>query len=169
MSVPDNEIFNAIGTGGGVQSRDAEDDDDDDDDDDSGKKQRGDRHGVGRGDGGCTRYFTKAKLVVLRPFTKAKKQLLRKMNKRTSSSSRSAAENAGTSGKRFGCVGRGKGCYFCSTQPQTLESPTGSCASDPNSPNFTYDMLKAFIEKNDFYSKECNPHLDFDLTAGGME
>ncbi|XP_042960957.1 uncharacterized protein LOC122295781 [Carya illinoinensis] len=97
MSVPDNEIFNAIGTGGGVQSRDAEDDDDDDDDDDSGKKQRGDRHGVGRGDGGCTRYFTKAKLVVLRPFTKAKKQLLRKMNKRTSSSSRSAAENAGTS------------------------------------------------------------------------
>ncbi|XP_041002260.1 uncharacterized protein LOC121247862 [Juglans microcarpa x Juglans regia] len=165
MSVPDKEIFNAIGTGDGVHSRDAEVDDDDD----SGKKQSGERHGGGRGDGGCTRYFTKAKQVVLRPFTKAKKQLHRKMNKRTSSSSCSAVANAENSGKRIGCVGRRKGCYFCSTQPQTLESPTGSCASDPNSPNFTYDMLKAFIEKNDFYSKECNPHLDFDLTAGGTE
>ncbi|KAF5451228.1 hypothetical protein F2P56_026348 [Juglans regia] len=104
MSVPDKEIFNAIGTADGVHSRDAEDDDDD-----SGKKQRGERHGGGRGDGGrgdgdgdgsggCTIYFTKAKQVVLRPFTKAKKQLLRKMNRRTSSSSCSAAANAENSG-----------------------------------------------------------------------
>ncbi|KAL2511766.1 Uncharacterized protein Adt_17366 [Abeliophyllum distichum] len=41
---------------------------------------------------------------------------------------------------------------------QKGESPT----SDPNSSEFTVDMLRALIEKNDFYSKECNPHLDTD-------
>ncbi|KAG8363975.1 hypothetical protein BUALT_Bualt19G0079400 [Buddleja alternifolia] len=39
------------------------------------------------------------------------------------------------------------------------ESPT---TSDPNNSEFSFDMLRGLIEKNDFYSKECNPHLDVD-------
>lgn len=156
MSVSDKEIFNDGGSGGGIHVRE---------DDDDGKKQREDEYASG---GGCTRDFAKAKQLVLHALSKAEKQLLRRRNKKTSLSGSAAAANAGTSGKRFGCVGhRGKGCYFCFTQPQTLESPPH--ASDPNDPNFTYEMLKAFIEKNDFYSKECNTHIDFDLTPHGAE
>ncbi|KAE8000031.1 hypothetical protein FH972_004403 [Carpinus fangiana] len=148
MSVSDKEIFNVGASGSGIHVRE-----------DDGTQQREDRYASG---GGCTRDFAKAKQLILHALPKAEKQLLRRRNKKISSSSASA--NAGTSGKRFGCVGRrGTGCYFCFTRPQTLESPTH--ASDPNDPNFTYEMLKAFIEKNDFYSKECNTHLDFDLTS----
>ncbi|KAJ6762463.1 UBIQUITIN CARBOXYL-TERMINAL HYDROLASE-LIKE PROTEIN [Salix purpurea] len=48
-------------------------------------------------------------------------------------------------------------------QPPTLESSSTSTTlqsqtSDPNHPDFTFDMLKSLIETNDFYSKECNPH-----------
>ncbi|KAL1532894.1 hypothetical protein AAHA92_32852 [Salvia divinorum] len=45
-------------------------------------------------------------------------------------------------------------------QPKTLDSSGESPTSDPNSPDFTFDDLRALIEKNDFYSKDCNPHLD---------
>ncbi|MBA0844335.1 hypothetical protein Goarm_001435, partial [Gossypium armourianum] len=57
-------------------------------------------------------------------------------------------------------VGSGGGFYggFCCTRPRTLESADDSSTSDPNDPNFTYEMLKTLIEKNQFYSKECNPH-----------
>ncbi|KAK7838344.1 hypothetical protein CFP56_019907 [Quercus suber] len=97
------------------------------------------------------------------------KQFLRRKNNRTSSSS-SGSTGARISGKRFGCLNNGgKGCCFCLRQPQTLESNSGSRTSDPNDPNFTYDMLKAFIENNDFYSKECNPHFDFDLSSHATE
>ncbi|KAK7838343.1 hypothetical protein CFP56_019906 [Quercus suber] len=107
--------------------------------------------------------------AILNPFTKAKKQFLRRKNKRTSSSS-SGSTGARISGKRFVCLNNGgKGCCFCLRQPQTLESNSGSRTSDPNDPNFTYDMLKAFIENNDFYSKECNPHFDFDLSSHATE
>ncbi|KAJ6344875.1 hypothetical protein OIU77_007134 [Salix suchowensis] len=52
---------------------------------------------------------------------------------------------------------------FCFKQPPTLESSSTSTTlqsqtSDPNHPDFTFDMLKSLIETNDFYSKECNPH-----------
>jgi hypothetical protein len=169
MSVSDKEISNVGGSG---------DDDDQNNssaggglhintkdvvDDDNGKKQRGSGYGFGSG---CTRSFTKAKQVVLHPFTKFKRQLLRRKNKRASSS---ADTNSRISGKRFCCVNGGKGCYFCFKQPQTFESNSGSRTTDPNDPNFTYDMLKVFIENNDFYSKECNPHLDFDLSSHGKE
>ncbi|XP_060217148.1 uncharacterized protein LOC132644574 [Lycium barbarum] len=66
--------------------------------------------------------------------------------------------------KRKGVSGnlerRGGGCYLCLKRPITSDSGGESQTSDPNSPNFTNDMLRVFIEKNDFYSKECNPHLD---------
>ncbi|KAM3704407.1 hypothetical protein ACJW31_03G001000 [Castanea mollissima] len=171
MSLSDKEIVNVGGSGGGavddnnsvgggVHARDVVDDDD------NGKKQRGYGYGCCIG---CTRSFTKARQAVLNPFAKAKKQFLRRKNKRTSSSS-SGSTGARISGKRFGCLKNGgKGCCFCLRQPQTLESNSGSRTSDPNDPNFTYDMLKAFIENNDFYSKDCNPHFDFDLSSHATE
>lgn len=57
---------------------------------------------------------------------------------------------------------RGKipGCLSCLKEPRTLDSSGQSPTSDPNSPEFTFDMLRDLIEKNDFYSKECNTHLD---------
>lgn len=62
-----------------------------------------------------------------------------------------------------GRVGGGGWCCFCVKQPTTLvDSPGESPSSDPNSSEFTFDMLRALIENNDFYSKECNPHLDAD-------
>ncbi|KAL8541916.1 hypothetical protein ACS0TY_002967 [Phlomoides rotata] len=61
-----------------------------------------------------------------------------------------------------GCWGGGGLCCFCVKQPTTLDSPGESPSSDPNSSEFTFDMLRALIEKNEFYSKECNPHLDAD-------
>ncbi|KAF9669785.1 hypothetical protein SADUNF_Sadunf13G0000500 [Salix dunnii] len=60
---------------------------------------------------------------------------------------------------------------FCFKQPPTFESSSTSTTlqsqtSDPNHPDFTFDMLKSLIETNDFYSKECNPHsLDSTTTT----
>lgn len=118
------------------------------------------------GDGGVhveQRSFRKAKKVVLFPFAKAKKLFIhnrrnkqqQQENKRVSFAS-SVAAGAANGGATSGT----NGCYFCFKQPHTLESPAESFTSDPNDSSFTYDMLKSFIEKNDFYSKECNPHFD---------
>ncbi|XP_051132436.1 uncharacterized protein LOC127252340 [Andrographis paniculata] len=52
------------------------------------------------------------------------------------------------------------GCCFCPKPPRKAESAGDSPTSDPNSPEFTYDMLRTLIEKNNFYSRDCNPHLD---------
>ncbi|KAK9920123.1 hypothetical protein M0R45_028684 [Rubus argutus] len=73
-------------------------------------------------------------------------------------------EDDDENGKRFGATGGNKGCYFCFTQPLTVESSAESQTSDPNSPNFTYGKLRSFIEMNDFYSKECNHHVNYDPT-----
>lgn len=51
-------------------------------------------------------------------------------------------------------------CFLCLKEPETLDSSGESPTSDPNSSEFTFDMLRDLIEKNDFYSKECNTHLD---------
>lgn len=100
----------------------------------------------------------KAKQVVMHRFTKAKKKLhnCKFKNKRvlrlTSSGNKSR-----TSGKtiRRGRGGCGTGCYFCFKRPQVLESFSGSPTSNPNDPNYNH-----LIEKNDFFSRECNPHVD---------
>lgn len=52
------------------------------------------------------------------------------------------------------------GCFSCLKEPGTLDSSGESPTSDPNSSEFTFDLLRDLIEKNDFYSKECNTHLD---------
>lgn len=104
----------------------------------------------------------KAKQVFLQQFTKAKRELHNRRHRkalRSSSGSSGAAIVTRASGKtiRGGSIA---GCYFCFSRPQVLESPSRSPPSDPNTPSFTYAMFKTLIEKNDFYSKECNPHID---------
>ncbi|KAF5946810.1 hypothetical protein HYC85_017038 [Camellia sinensis] len=111
------------------------------------KKQR--EHGFGGN-------FRKAKRVALFQFRKAEKQLHRK-NKKGSNQSSSIP---GCFGKRTVGVGGGGGYYCCFKQTPTLDSPVESTTSDPNSAEFTYELLRALIETNDFYSKECNTHLD---------
>ncbi|KAF8015443.1 hypothetical protein BT93_H1068 [Corymbia citriodora subsp. variegata] len=53
----------------------------------------------------------------------------------------------------------GKGCVFCFSRPKTVGSPAESLVSDPDDPAFTHEMLRELLERNDFYSGECNPHL----------
>lgn len=163
MSVLGKEISSVGGSG-----RDCVDGDGDEDDDENGgvngrcrcrgkdensKKQRG-ISGIG-----FSRNLGKAKQVVLSPFTKVKKQLPRRNNNTRAAASSSCS--LFSSGKRFGDTGGNKGCYFCFTQPLTVESSAESQTSDPNSPNFTYGKLRSFIEMNDFYSKECNHHVNY--------
>uniref|UniRef100_A0A5B7BQZ7 Uncharacterized protein n=1 Tax=Davidia involucrata TaxID=16924 RepID=A0A5B7BQZ7_DAVIN len=111
----------------------------------------------------CEGHVRKGKRMALFRFRKVKKQLHRR-KKRPSNPSSSAT--TGCLGKRF--CGGGGGCYLCFRKPQTLDSPVESQTSDPNNPEFTCEMLKALIEKNDFYSKECNPHLDLDIDTDNL-
>lgn len=87
-------------------------------------------------------------------FNSAKKKLLL-LQKRKKRKKGGNSVNSRRSGKWVG-----SGCCLCLKQPMTLDSSAESPASDPNSEEFTYDMLRVFIEKNVFYAKECNPHLD---------
>ncbi|KAL3538406.1 hypothetical protein ACH5RR_001772 [Cinchona calisaya] len=70
--------------------------------------------------------------------------------------------------KKKGNLVNSVGCCLCLRQSQMLDSSGESTpppTSDPNSKDFTYDMLKVFIEKNDFYAADCNPHLDLDAKS----
>ncbi|KAM5560832.1 hypothetical protein ABKV19_021802 [Rosa sericea] len=157
MSVLDKEISSS--------GRDCGDDDGDEDEDENGggvngrcrcraKDAKKQSSGIG-----FSRNLGKAKQVVLSPFTKAKKQLPRR-NRTAAAASSSCSPFS--SGKRFGVRGGNQGCYLCFMQPLTVDSSVEPPSSDPNSPNFTYGKLRSLIEKNDFYSRECNYHLDFD-------
>lgn len=121
----------------------------------------------GGGDGGVhveQRSFRNAKKVVLFPFAKAKKQVFRsRRNKQQQQENKrvSFASSAAAGAANGGAISGTNGCYFCFKQPHTLESPAESFTSDPNDSSFTHDMLKSLIERNDFYSKECNPHFDY--------
>ncbi|KAJ4956839.1 hypothetical protein NE237_013622 [Protea cynaroides] len=84
----------------------------------------------------------KAKQVAVYPFRNVKKKLYRKK--------RSSSANPPGEG----------GCYLCFMSPHTSDSPVTRQTSDPKSPEFSYDSLKALIENNDFFSRECNVHMD---------
>ncbi|KAK8520479.1 hypothetical protein V6N13_031073 [Hibiscus sabdariffa] len=93
----------------------------------------------------------KIKQVLLFPFTKFKRRRRRKRTK--------------TIANRpwYSCSGRRvfSGGGFCCRPPRILESVADeSKSNDPNDPTFTYEMLRTLIEKNHFYSDECNPHSD---------
>ncbi|KAJ8619284.1 hypothetical protein MRB53_027813 [Persea americana] len=85
-----------------------------------------------------SRRVRKAKQIVSSPFRKAKKLYRKK---------KSSSETPG------------KGCYLCFMRPITTDS---DAPEDPNTRELTYEFLKSLIEKNDFYSRECNPHINLD-------
>ncbi|KAF3454758.1 hypothetical protein FNV43_RR05206 [Rhamnella rubrinervis] len=168
MSVSEKEI-SGVGVSGGGNGGCGGGDDDEEEDDKGGGVQASEDHRAKQRVYGCgefRRNLGKARRVVLSPFTKIKARRQLSRRKHTwASSSLADTKVSGSSGKGIGVGGVGKGCYFCFTQPLTMESPSESRTSDPNDPNFTYDMMKVLIEKSDFYSPECNPHLDVDLSA----
>ncbi|KAM0991815.1 hypothetical protein ACFX2I_010131 [Malus domestica] len=191
MSLVEKEISSVVGGSGGGGCVVGDDGDDDDEECGGSGSGSGGSHGRcrcseekakkqrGFSGGGLSRNFRKAKQVVLHPFGRSKKQLPRKAKPRASASGSAsgssyfAPSRAFSSGKRFGGGGGdgggNKGCYFCFTQSPTLDSPRGSQTSDPEHPNFTFGMLRAFVESNGFYSKDCNPHLDIDVSSYKMD
>ena len=48
-------------------------------------------------------------------------------------------------------------CCACLKEPEVVEIPEGDL-DDPE--GFSYECLKSMIERNDFYSKECDTHID---------
>jgi hypothetical protein len=127
------------------------------------------------------RKFDFGKRLLLNQFTKAKNQIRSVRSKKpllsSSSSSSSSLSITASFSRNVNVSSRGKvmiirgddtvttarngiGCKFCFLRPNVLETPNGSPSSDPNDPKFTHSMLKTLIEKNDFFSKECNPHIE---------
>jgi len=102
--------------------------------------------------------------VVVNQFAKAKKQIRRVRSRKSLLAKSRPGKEEGkvivVDGDAGGGRRRGSGCRFCFLPPKVLESPNESPTSDPNDPNFTHAMLRTLMDKNDFYSKECNPHLD---------
>ncbi|KAL2345564.1 hypothetical protein Fmac_006849 [Flemingia macrophylla] len=118
--------------------------DGDDDDSEIGKSERRRRRTP----------FGKA---VMHRFTKAKTKL-RRVRSRKALLPKSCLGNQASVIVEGGR--RRSGCRFCFSRPRVLESSDESPISDPNNPKFTHAMLVNLIEKNDFYCRECNPHLD---------
>lgn len=58
------------------------------------------------------------------------------------------------------------GCFMCFRKSPSGDSPV---KSDPNSPSFTFERMRSMIEKNDFYSKECNTHFDLEGDSNSRE
>ncbi|XP_047324169.1 uncharacterized protein LOC124927748 [Impatiens glandulifera] len=96
-------------------------------------------------------------------FHNMAKHLLRRKNRHRGgnwSSSSSTQQRIGSSNKRNGGGSKTIGGCWCFKESTTLESYVESQISDPNGSEFNHEMLRVLIEKNDFYSKECNSHLD---------
>ncbi|KAK1360418.1 hypothetical protein POM88_044892 [Heracleum sosnowskyi] len=60
----------------------------------------------------------------------------------------------------------GGGCFMCFRTSPGDDSPV---TSDPNSPNFTFELVRSMIENNDFYCKECNTHFDLEGDSKSCE
>lgn len=97
----------------------------------------------------------KAKRVILFPFKQARIHFITPRTRTNLSNNAPSTPHCRFPGKRAALAT----CFCFSRQPPILDPPAESTTSDPDDPGFTFDMLKALIEKNDFYSKECNPHL----------
>lgn len=120
----------------------------------------------GKGYPGCLSKFgiSRAKQVFRRASGKARRKFFGRSKKRRSSAVSSNGVGArkegtrGTSagGSRFG----DRCCLSCIRRPKTLGSPVESVASDPNDPEFTHEMMRDLLEKNEFFSAECSTHMD---------
>lgn len=133
---------------GGNGTKDVDEDD----------KEREDEEGDGNGEvqkkeaSEISRDFKKS---IKRPFRKRKKEKERGDSEVVKSPSvRRRRRRIQFGGGRVG----GGSCYVCFLQPKREESPE-TPTSDPNSETFSFEMLSTLIEKNDFYCKECNPHI----------
>ncbi|EXB57571.1 hypothetical protein L484_022678 [Morus notabilis] len=159
MSVSDKEI-SSVGDSGVVGVSGSGGDDPDDDDDDDKKKKSGVHQDIDDHNSfsGFSRKLGKAKKLVLRPFN-------RKLSKKLGSHIKAASSSSCFSGKRNG-DDVNKSCCFCFTTNPSGESGIGSRSQsiDPNHPTFTYDMVRVLMETSDFYSKECNTHLDSEVS-----
>ncbi|KAL9666422.1 hypothetical protein QQ045_000753 [Rhodiola kirilowii] len=109
------------------------------------------REDSGKGVFSISRDFRNA---IKRSFSRKKKKKRRRKERadgeiKRSSSSLTAAARTGR---------RSEGCYVCFLQPGTEENPD-TPTSDPNSKSFSFGSLRKLIQRNDFYSEECNPHI----------
>ena len=143
----DEEISNGDRDGYQGGGSDGDDDEDDEEEDNAIGKKHKHRKRLNFGSG---------KRLVLHQFTKAKNQIRRIRSKKVNLSSNSSSRTTSFSSN----IRNGRNCKFCFSRPCVLETPNGSPSSDPNDPKFTQSMLKNLIEKNDFYSKECNTHIE---------
>lgn len=105
----------------------------------------------------------KSKRVTLIPSKKDRNRLEKQKIRASNSNFSSISLSVGcfgrrVSGRRGGNGGGVGGCFQCFKNGKTWGSKAESPTSDPNSAEFTHEMLRDLIEKNDFYSKECNLH-----------
>ncbi|CAK9134235.1 unnamed protein product [Ilex paraguariensis] len=123
---------------------------------------------------GFGNFTQRGKRVALFRLRKVKKQSQRRNKKGNSAISGCLGKWVCGTGRRrggggAGCAGGGGGgCYLCLKQPQTLDSPSESETSDPNNPDFTYEMCRELIEKNDFSSKEYNPQMGIETVSSSF-
>ncbi|GMH14973.1 hypothetical protein Nepgr_016814 [Nepenthes gracilis] len=90
--------------------------------------------------------------VVLLSFRKFQKHVIKR---------KSSAPHHPRSNFSFSRIGN-YFCCSCLSQPQTVDNAVDSSPQkrdDPDDPETSYEALKALIEKNDFYAKECNTHF----------
>lgn len=111
------------------------------------------RHGVG------VRSGKKALLFRFRKFQKLFELSLSSASPSDSPNSGSRKNSSWFCGKsRFG---GGLCCCACFSKPHVVEDDDAQGNVVPDDPEeFSYEHLKSMIEKNDFYSKECDTHFD---------
>lgn len=83
------------------------------------------------------------------PFvSKAKKRIVSKIRRKPLSPSPSSSS-----------CGFWKKVCFCGTE--SSNTPVWSCSStsDLKDENFTSENFRVLLQRNDFFSKDCNPHL----------
>ncbi|KAI4374042.1 hypothetical protein MLD38_012087 [Melastoma candidum] len=109
---------------------------------------------VWRGSTGCFSKsgLSRVRMVIARSSAKARRKLLGgRSRRRDDGTTREGGDGGGVDRfRRVSCVGR----------PMTLDSSVESVTSDPNDPEFSYEMLRDLLQRNEFFHAECNTNLD---------
>ncbi|KAI4368243.1 hypothetical protein MLD38_016820 [Melastoma candidum] len=105
-----------------------------------------------RGTTGCLSKsgLSRVRMVIARSPAKAWRKLLGGRSKRRDDGTRRGGGGGVDLFRRVSCVGR----------PRTLDSLVDSVTSDPNDPEFSYEMLRDLLQRNEFFSAECSTNLD---------